>query len=152
MPVTRSHKLRMQLYQYTRELRNKLYQELGKENVKKPDYPAVADGCRLKKKHDFGHSRACNKCLWEDVPFVPPLYAALSGYGTPLKENYNNQGKRIYVGTCAEDMCANKVLQAYKKRHRSYPSLSEIRFIQPVRPRTNQCVKFCEVCKSVFSL
>lgn len=151
MGVTRSHRLKIQLTQYVRELRQRLYDEVGRDNVGIYDLPAIADACRLNHKHDFGHSKSCHKVLWESVSFVPPLKKALERHGEIFK-SYNRNGHKVFVGTCAEDVCANKVLQSYNTRHHSYPPLSEIRFIQPVRPRTNQCKKFCEVCKDVFSL
>ena len=151
MGVTRSHRLKIQLTQYVRQLRQTLYDEIGRDRVKRNDLPAMADACRLNKRHDFGHSRSCHKVLWESVTFVPPLKVALENHGTLFTPNWNH-GHKVFVGSCAEDVCANKVLQSYYERHHSYPDLSEIRFIQPVRPRTNQCKKFCEVCKDVFSL
>lgn len=117
--------------------------------VRDDDYPKVAIACEYGGHHAYGHSLKCHKSIKQNVNYVTPLKNALGVYGNPPEVKITSE-KIIFVGTCAEDSAANKVMEACYSQRNSYPILKDLVFTQPRRPRTNQCRKFCDVCKAIF--
>ena len=134
---------------YVHDLRETLKAEIRNRPIKHHDFPAIAIGCEHGIFSAFGHSRMCHKSLWEEVNYVSPLLKALKRYGTPPTKKIID-GHIHFIGTCAEDSAANKVLkEVFEVRH-SYPTLQQLSFTRPVRPRTYQRRPMCRVCKSIF--
>ncbi len=137
------------LVYYVHDLRETLKSEIKNRPIRNEDFPAIAIGCEHGIFGAFGHSRKCHKSLREEVNYVPPLLNALKRFGTPPTKRIIGD-KIHFVGTCAEDSAANKVLQEiYEIRH-SYPTLTQLSFTHPVRPRTFQRRPMCSVCRSIF--
>ena len=119
--------------------------------VRDEDYPKVSIACEYGQHKAYGHSLKCHSSVKEPVKYVRPLYQALSAYGTPpeVKVNYTT-GKVTYIGTCAEDSAANQVMKASNVSTGHYPRMKDLKFTNPVRTRTFQRRKFCDVCKAIF--
>ena len=56
----------------------------------------------------------------------------------------------MHYGTCAEDDAATKVLYELGRKRTPLPSVKDLVFAQPIRPRTLEAVDCCEVCEYVF--
>ena len=56
----------------------------------------------------------------------------------------------MHYGTCAEDDAATKVLYSLDTNRKPLPSVKDLVFAQPIRPRTLEPVGCCEVCEHVF--
>ena len=57
-------------------------------------------------------------------------------------------GEVRFLGTCAEDDAANKVLNALEP---NASKLNELQFTKALRPRTGNKVKYCKTCQTIFS-
>lgn len=134
---------------YVHDLRETLKTEIKNRPIKNDDFPAIAIGCEHGIYTAFGHSRRCHKSLREEVYYVPLLLKALKKFGIPPTKRIIG-GHIHFVGTCAEDSAANKVLQEVFEVRHSYPMLQQLSFTNPVRPRTYQRRPMCRVCKSIF--
>lgn len=136
------------LYDYSKDLRAIIKEARREGKIKKKDYPKVAAVCE----HGpmcYGHSKNCHKSIIEEINYVPQLLKRLTKFGNPPTK-IKTQGKPLYVGTCAEDYAANKLLMELSDRGRIIPKLNKLHFANPIRPRTNERVKMCKVCKSLF--
>lgn len=134
---------------YVHDLRETLKTEIKNRPIKHDDFPAIAIGCEYGIYTAFGHSRRCHKSLREEVYYVPPLLKALKKFAVPPTKR-SIDGHIYFVGTCAEDSAANKVLQEVFEVRHSYPMFQQLSFTNPVRPRTYQRRPMCRVCKSIF--
>lgn len=142
-----------QLNRYLTKQNNKLIiilkDSIQNRPVRDDDYPKVTIACEYGSHYAFGHSLKCHRSIKQVVNYVGPLRNALSKYGNP-PEVIITGGKTLFVGTCAEDAAANKVLEKCYYQCSSYPKLKKLIFTQPIRPRTNQRRKFCDICKAIF--
>ena len=134
---------------YVHDLRETLKMEIKNRPLKYDDFPAIAIGCEYGIYKAYGHSRRCHESLREEIDYVSPLLRALKRFGTPPTKKIIG-GKIHFIGTCAEDSAANKVLQEVFEVRHSYPTLQQLSFTSPVRPRTYQRRPMCRVCKSIF--
>ena len=118
--------------------------------VRDRDYPRVAIACEHGNNKAYGHSRKCHKSIGKPIIYAPPLLKALSVYGNPPTHNTLPDGSIQFVGTCAEDYASNQVLESCYSQNNRYPNLKDLKFTLPIRPRTYQWRKFCDVCKTIF--
>lgn len=113
-------------------------------------YPAIAVGC------EYGHYKECGrskkseiKALVRKINLNPILFSALKKATNVEPEQVIKGYPPIFVGTCAEDHAANKILLKMGEKGRII-SLKDIKFTKPRRPRTFEKRKMCQTCKSVF--
>ena len=121
----------------------------GQLNIK--DYPAVTVVCRKDSFIRVGHSNQCINGLHQSISYVAPLYNALKPFGDPPQVVKKQGDKDVYVGTCAEDAAANKVLECIYLKMKKYPPLKELEFTTPIRPRTLEKIEMCPTCMSIFN-
>ena len=118
--------------------------------VKDKDYPQVAIACEYGGYQAYGHSEKCHQSIRKKLKYVQPLKNALSVYGNPPTRNKLSDGSMQFVGTCAEDYASNQILERYHESTNVYPNLKNLTFTLPIRPRTYQWRKFCDVCRAIF--
>ena len=152
MPNTNcSHNLKKYLQNENKKMVETLRAAIKNREVRDEDYPQVAIACEYNKYRAFGHSLKCHSSIKAPVKYVRPLFNALSAFGTPPEVKRNlGKGKVLFVGTCAEDSSANQVMIRNNVATGHYPKLKDLVFTEPVRSRTFQRRKFCDVCKAIF--
>lgn len=151
MPNTNcSASLKRYLHDQTNKLIDALRTAIKSGKVRDEDYPKVSIACEFSNHRAYGHSYKCHSSIKKKVTFVIPLQKALSFYGNPPTVKKDPvSGKVLFVGTCAEDFAANEVLEK-SLTSRMYPKLNSLVFTEPIRTRTRQRMKFCDVCKAIF--
>lgn len=122
------------------------------------DLPKVVAGCLYddqQKTMDVGRSGRTHKSINQRIPravFNVKLVNALKGIKDTGKipDTFKDPatGEIRFLGTCAEDDAANKVLNALEQ---NTPKLNELQFTKALRPRTGNKVKYCKTCQTVFS-
>lgn len=119
--------------------------------VRDEDYPKVSIACEYGRHKAYGHSLKCHSSIKTPVKYVKPLCQALNAFGIPpeIKRNLTS-GKITYIGTCAEDSAANQVMITSNISAGHFPRMKDLIFTNPVRTRTFQRRKFCDVCKAIF--
>lgn len=113
------------------------------------DYPKVITACEYAMVTEPGRSER-GRCK---VPRVPVLHreviAALTKVAPPgIIIPQTKDG--LHYGTCAEDDAATKVLNGLERNNVPLPSINNLAFIQPIRPRTQENVDCCTICKQIF--
>lgn len=113
------------------------------------DYPCVITGCEFAKERAAGRSLA-GRCYTPRVPELHPLVqnpiAVIAPIGTPIPSSVSG----VYYGTCAEDDAATKVLHQLENKNAPLPTVKDLVFAQPYRPRTLEPRDCCDVCQQVF--
>lgn len=133
------------------ELVDTLKANITNREVRDEDYPKVSIACEYGQHKAYGHSLKCHSSIKTPVKYVKPLYQALIAFGTPPEVKRNlATGKVTYIGTCAEDSAANQVMITCNISTGHYPRMKDLIFTNPVRTRTFQRRKFCDVCKAIF--
>ena len=113
------------------------------------DYPKVITGCEYANVREAGRSER-GRCYTLRSAHLHPLILdpiisiAPNWRGKPYSEG------RMHYGTCAEDDAATKVLYEFGRKRTPLPSVKDLVFAQPIRPRTLEAVDCCEVCEYVF--
>lgn len=105
------------------------------------DYPAMAAIC-----HDNGCyvKRASYSHYPKKNEFHQVLERKLSELG-PIGGSSSRQGRRYFIGNCAEQHAANKYLKQCEE-----DNLSNLYFSKAMRPRTKQTFEYCDNCKDTF--
>lgn len=152
MPNTNcSPGLKRYLQRENRNMVDSLRDSIKNRAVRDEDYPAVAIACENGRHQAYGHSLKCHSSIKTPVKYVKPLNKELSAFGIPPMVKFNpKNGKTQFIGTCAEDSAANSVMIKRKIASGHYPQLKDLVFTEPIRARTYQRVKFCEVCMEIF--
>ena len=113
------------------------------------DYPSVITGCEFAKERAAGRSLA-GRCYTPRVPELHPLVqnpiVAIAPIGTPIPSAVSG----VFYGTCAEDDAATKVLHQLENKNVPLPTIKDLVFAQPYRPRTLEPWDCCDVCQQVF--
>lgn len=117
------------------------------------DLPKVAVGCRYGKAKFCGRSGSAHKRYKRSIPRAPfnsHLYNALHAISPTSKipGTFVENGERRYLGTCAEDDAANKVLNIYDPY---VPTLNKLKFTKSLRPRTGSIIRYCKTCQTIFT-
>ena len=106
---------------------------------KENDYPAVAAACSsffipiIYLDHSRGaRTQHIQKQLLKALLKIGPINTKIKGCGN-------------YIGHCAEQHAANKLLQEQK-----HSTVNDIFFGNAYRPRTGEYIPVCEICKDVF--
>lgn len=113
------------------------------------DYPKVITGCEYDNVREAGRSergRGYTARSAQLHPLVLNPIAAIAPfwYASP----YSKDG--FHYGTCAEDDAATKVLYSLEFNRVPLPSVKDLVFAQPIRPRTQEPVDCCGICEHVF--
>lgn len=122
------------------------------------DLPKVVAGCLYdgqQKTMEVGRSGCAHKSINQRIPradFNVQLVNALKAVKDTGKipDTFTDPatGEIRFLGTCAEDDAANKVLYTLEP---NTPKLNELQFTKALRPRTGNKVKYCKTCQTVFS-
>ena len=118
------------------------------------DYPKVITGCeynqiRYPGRSFKGRSRIQRvKVLHSDI--INALSVVAPSVTPPETIDDPMSGKTLYIGTCAEDDSATRVLNELDSKHKIRPKLNDLIFVHPYRPRTSVYVECCEVCVELF--
>lgn len=151
---------RKRLKQYKRQIigEAKRARLSGNDKPGKNDYPAVIVACEddSRKIIDTGRSRSTG-CKFGGVrsdnlhPAILRVLKFLYPTITPpvVKSSPQNKEYTIYIGTCAEDDAASKVLKHGHVKSSCY-NLQKLHFTQPVRPASGQDIDPCITCQKVF--
>lgn len=113
------------------------------------DYPKVITGCEYTNVREAGRSERGRCCTPRSAYLHPLVYNPITALVPPWKRIPYSEGKMHY-GTCAEDDAATKVLYSLDTNRKPLPSVKDLVFAQPIRPRTLEPVGCCEVCEHVF--
>ncbi len=113
------------------------------------DYPKVITGCEYGNVREPGRSERGRGYTLRSVQLHPLVFDPIATIAPPWKSIPFSEGG-LHYGTCAEDDAATKVLYTIENENGSLPSVKNLVFAQPIRPRTQEPVKCCEVCEKVF--
>ena len=113
------------------------------------DYPKVITGCEYADVREAGRSErgrcyTLRSAQLHPLVLIPIAAIAPFRYETP----YSKDG--FHYGTCAEDDAATKVLYSLEMKGGPLPSVKDLIFAQPIRPRTQEPVDCCRTCNHVF--
>lgn len=148
--ITRDKALWQFLVEENRKEVQKMNDAITDREVKEKDYPRVAIACEYGGHQAYGHSEKCHQSIRKQLKYVQPLKDALSVYGNPPTRYRLPDGSMRFVGTCAEDYASNQILEVCHAHTTIYPNLKNLTFTLPIRPRTYQWRKFCDVCRAIF--
>lgn len=113
------------------------------------DYPKVITGCEYANVREAGRSERGRCYTSRSVQLHPLVFNPIADIVPSWKRIPFSEGG-IHFGTCAEDDAATKVLYEIERKRRPLPSVKDLVFAQPMRPRTLEPVDCCEVCQHVF--
>ena len=113
------------------------------------DYPKVITGCEYSNVREAGRSER-GRCYTSRSTQLHPLVFKPIAAIVPFRERIPFSEGRMHYGTCAEDDAATKVLFELEGNGMPLPSVKDLVFAQPIRPRTLESVDCCEVCEHVF--
>ena len=114
------------------------------------DYPKVITGCEYADVREAGRSErgrgyTARSARLHPLVLTPIAIMAPFWKGIPFSEG------GLHYGTCAEDDAATKVLYSLEYNRRiPLPSVKDLVFAQPIRPRTLESVDCCRICEHVF--
>lgn len=136
-------------FRWIRDLRKKvlIYVRQGKRDPSKYDYPGVAVICEENGFYGYGYSRKCHERLQR---VRPQNHKVIADKIKKLKGKHdakpNNQLKKYFWGSCAEDMAATCIMNRLGTK---VLPLSKS-FSKPRRVRTGIHIPMCETCKALF--
>ena len=113
------------------------------------DYPKVITGCEYSVVREAGRSERGRCYTLRSSQLHPLVYAPISTIAPAWKVIPFSEGG-LHYGTCAEDDAATRVLYSLERKNKTLPSVKALVFAQPIRPRTQEPVKCCEICEKVF--
>lgn len=113
------------------------------------DYPSVIAGCEYGKEMAAGRSLT-GRCYTPRTPRLHPLIQAPIVALAPLGSVIPSSSSGMFYGTCAEDDAATKVLNRLDCKHTQLPTVKDLTFAPPFRPRTLEFRDCCDVCQKVF--
>lgn len=161
MAITKSESasLRRKLYKYIVEIRNAV-KEVRKNGKKFDihDYPAIVVGCEYDIIEECGRSNKAHKRFKERIPCSEPLNVRVlkalkkirSDVKIPGIFKDEASGETRFLGTCAEDDAATKVLNRIDNTRQGNPLLQHLKFTEAKRPRTGSRKPYCKTCKQLF--
>ncbi len=150
MPNTNcSPQLQRFLDQQNNTLIKTLKDAIKNREIKEDDYPKISIACEYGPHRAFGHSSKCHASIRANTNYVPPLLNSLKRFGNPPEVKIKGSSL-LFIGTCAEDSAANQVLEKCFVRNNRYPFLKDLVFTHPIRTRTHERKRFCDVCRAVF--
>lgn len=112
------------------------------------DYPKVITGCEYGNKYAHGRSKR-GRCGGARVNVLHSTIVSQLRQIAPnaiIPSTVVVGDQRLYIGSCAEDDAATKVLNMVTN---NIPTNS-LTFVYPFRPRTQEPVDCCDVCKQIF--
>lgn len=107
-------------------------------------YPAVSVGAEC---NGFGHVGNQHITAQESDFDNIILYALIANYGQ--LNNYDPISGN-YVGHCAENYAATKVIEELRNTNIFPIRLSDIGFTDAIQPRTWKMVDWCSICHTIF--
>lgn len=113
------------------------------------DYPKVITGCEYSNVKEAGRSER-GRCYTSRTTQLHPLVFRPIAAIVPSWKRIPFSEDGFHFGTCAEDDAATKVLYSLDANGISLPSVKDLIFAQPIRPRTLEPVNCCDVCEHVF--
>lgn len=113
------------------------------------DYPKVITGCEYADVREAGRSERGRCYTLRSTQLHPLVYDPIDSIAPLLKPIPYSFGG-LHYGTCAEDDAATKVLYSLQRNSVTLPSVKDLVFAQPIRPRTQEPVDCCKVCENVF--
>lgn len=113
------------------------------------DYPKVITGCEYANVREAGRSER-GRCYTSRSAQLHPLVFNPIAAMVPSWKRISFSEGGFHFGTCAEDDAATKVLYSLNANGTPLPSVKDLVFAQPIRPRTLETVDCCEVCEHVF--
>lgn len=115
------------------------------------DYPCVASVCSRNFRIGKGYSKNCAKVLKAKRPKQLNQQVAnrITNYisSITVKNGKDEYGRKIYNGTCAEDMAATDLLN---QENGKFGIPTSANFTQPQRVRSGEYIDMCIVCQNVF--
>lgn len=112
------------------------------------DYPKVITGCEYYNVREAGRSKRGRCYTQRSIQLHPLVFKPIADIAPSWKIPFSVAG--LHYGTCAEDDAATKVLYSLDRNGIPLPSVKNLVFAQPIRPRTLESVNCCEVCEHVF--
>lgn len=113
------------------------------------DYPKVITGCEYNNIREAGRSER-GRCYTLRSARLHPLVLQPIVAIAPFRNEIPYSVDGFHYGTCAEDDAATKVLYSLERKSVTFPSVKDLVFTQPIRPRTLEPVDCCRTCKYVF--
>ncbi len=113
------------------------------------DYPKVITGCEYANVREAGRSER-GRCYTLRSAQLHPLVLNSIASIAPFRYSIPYSKDGFHYGTCAEDDAATKVLYSLGMKRATLPSVKDLVFAQPIRPRTQEPVDCCRTCKHVF--
>ena len=113
------------------------------------DYPKVITGCEYADVREAGRSERGRCYTLRSTHLHPLVYQpidAIAPLWKPIPYSYGG----LHYGTCAEDDAATKVLYTLERNSVALPSVKDLVFARPIRPRTQEPVDCCRTCEHVF--
>ena len=113
------------------------------------DYPKVITGCEYTNVREAGRSERGRCYTLRSTHLHPLVYQpidAIAPLSKPIPYSYGG----LHYGTCAEDDAATKVLYTLERNSVALPSVKDLVFARPIRPRTQEPVDCCRTCEHVF--
>ncbi len=143
MRDTKSYSLYIALIEYIAQMQKEIESTPNSKRWKRKQYPAVTVGAECQGYEHIGNHHGNARCK----DFEPLLLNALHhNYGCLNSKDVQSGN---YVGHCAENYAATKVLKDLHKNGYLVP-LSDIGFTNAIRPRTWKMIDWCSICHKIF--
>lgn len=113
------------------------------------DYPKVITGCEYANVRKAGRSER-GRCYTLRSAQLHPLVLNPIAAIAPFRYSIPYSIAGFHYGTCAEDDAATKVLYSLERKSVTLPSVKDLVFTQPFRPRTQEPVDCCRTCQHIF--
>lgn len=113
------------------------------------DYPKVITGCEYADVREAGRSERGRGYTARSAQLHPLVLNPIATIAPSWKGITYSEGG-LHYGTCAEDDAATKVLYSLGYNRVPLPSVKDLVFAQPIRPRTLEPVDCCRICEHVF--
>lgn len=113
------------------------------------DYPKVITGCEYADVREAGRSERGRGYTARSAQLHPLVLTPIATIA-PFRYEIPYSKGGFHYGTCAEDDAATKVLYSLERKNVTLPSVKDLVFAQPIRPRTQEPVDCCRTCKHVF--